>query len=146
MPGECDGDIKGLFMWKWLRRYREGIFRYFDGTRWRCADPIAVFRSLQSHPEFDLATTPKMAGVDDPKIKFDAIRKCADAVRVAFGVQPLDDTGAGLTEEECCALLVRFSQFAEGLKKSTSTQPTSPPSTASTSSEESTTKPASDSG
>lgn len=133
-------------MWRWLRKYREGIFRFFDGTRWRCADPIAVFRSLQNHPEFDLATTPQMASVDNLEVKFDAIRKCADAVRVAFGVQLLDDTGAGLTEEECCALLVRFSEYLGGLKKSTSTQPTSPPSTASTSSGESTTKPASDSG
>ena len=133
-------------MWRWLRKYREGIFRFFDGTRWRCADPIAVFRSLQNHPEFDLATTPKMAGVDDPKIKFDAIRKCADAVRVAFNVQPLDDTGAGLTEEECCALLVRFSQYADALKKNTNPPQTSPPSTASMSSEESTTKPVSASG
>jgi len=133
-------------VWAWLKKYRTGIFRYHDGTRRRCADPIAVYRGLLAHKTFDIGTHPKLIQVDDPKISLEAIGVCARAVRDVFGIGGLTDIGDGLTDLECCALLAEFVQYAAGLKKNINQPPTSPPPTESPPSDPSTTKPASDCG
>lgn len=135
-----------MFGWlkrKWRNRGR-AIFRFWDGTRERCADPLVVHRALMAHPEFDWEKTPVLMDVDDQRVASDAMRVTAAGVRDAFGIPSLES--GGLTEAECVQVLILFNLFLDRVKKNIGSPPTSLPATESAFSGTSTTKPASDCG
>ena len=135
-----------MFGWlkrKWRNRGR-AIFRFWDGTRERVADPLVIHRALMAHPEFNWETTPALIDVDDQRVASDALCVTAAGVRDAFGIPSLES--GGLTEAECVQVLIRFNLFLDGVKKNIGSPPTSQPATGSASSETSTTKPASGCG
>lgn len=115
------------------RQRKRQIFRFFDGKRERGADPLAVIRALNSHPEFDPATTPTEATAPDlpgttaeDRRRLDAAASAAAALTAratleAFGVKPYDDdTGEGLTEGEALNLFSEFHDWLEAQKKNIS--------------------------
>lgn len=115
----------------WWRRFwgrgRKAIFQFWDGRRWRYADPMSAIRSLQTHPTFNWATHPAAISIGD----HEALGVTAAAMRDVFHLPEFDPgTGDGLTEGECCELLARFVAYLDGLKKSGDTSPSPPPSTA----------------
>ena len=118
-----------------LLRFRDRgreIYRYHDGRRWRRADPLAVYRALKAHPEFDWDADPAVAELEwkIPEEKdFTSWRKSVDAARDVFGVPRFED--GGLTESELSGLLVDFTAYLGVQKKSGNPPPTSPPATAS---------------
>lgn len=119
------------------------IYRYFDGRRWRCIDPMLAARNLHSHPEYRPDVHPKLADAGDA----DALEVMLGAVRDVFGIPPFDGrTCRGLTEAETLGLLVDFTDWLATVKKNTSPSPTSPPPMGPEPSEASATKPAPDSG
>lgn len=94
------------------------IFRYFDGMQDRAVDPMAVFRSLSSHPEFDINQSLPQIASGDLKLQMESSAIAVDATRKAFGIQPWDEfTGTGLTELETLDVLLAFGEFTNGLKK-----------------------------
>lgn len=123
----------------WLGRRTREIFRFWDGRRWRYADPLAVARALENNERFDWTTHPALTATGD----LDALKVTADAVREAFAL-PLFDGRHGLTEGECLSLLADFTDYLDSLKKNTSPSPMWPVSTASD--DPSPTKSSSDSG
>lgn len=116
-------------MLNWLRtkliNRRRAIYRYWDGKRFRRADPMVLYRSLMSHPKFDLSTHPQF--IDENQEDRDIT---LSAIRDVFGVKAFDGlTGEGLTEEETVQLLWAFVSYCTAKKKSVSPSPTSPPAT-----------------
>lgn len=112
------------FLKRWAWRNRLGIFQFFDGTRTRRVDPMAVQRALFNHPRFAWDTHPVLIDVDDPKVSLEALEITADAVRTAFELPGIE--AGGLTETECVNLLASFVAYLNDLKKSTGTTPNSP--------------------
>lgn len=121
------------------------IFRYWDGTRERGADPIKILRALIGDEKFNAEVHPDLALAGD----IEAMAVTMDATRKVFGLSEYSDADgrdSGLTDGETLELLNRFGEYMESLKKSTSGPLTLPAATAPSVSEASTTKPASDSG
>lgn len=133
-------------MWRFLSylwmvsfgRKERGIFRFWDGRRWRTADPIPTWRALADDPEF-LAET-HLTLVDGGDLE--SVGIVGRAVRRAFGVPEFNQ--GGLTERQCVDLLESYYSFIDSLKKKQDTLSTSPSPTVPPSSAESTTPPAAD--
>lgn len=107
-----------FFRWLQNRRDRQrGIFRFWDGSHWRAADPLAVFRALDEHPALVQDLHYRQADDQNPQ----AIGIVADAVRLAFGVKKIED--GGLTELECRNLLIDFYAWTDALKKNIKAPP-----------------------
>lgn len=110
----------------WLRRQwirRRATFRFWDGSRHQCCDPMAAYRALSSHSTFDWERHPKLVDKGD----HEATEATLAAIREVFSVKPFDvRRGTGLTESETLNLLVAFTQYLVSLKKSGSPSPTSP--------------------
>jgi len=96
------------------RRDTRAIFRYFDGTKQRGIDPIAAFRSLVAHPDYDPESTPLLVGAGDAA----AYATMLKAARQVFGVTAWSEDGGGLTETETIELLISFGAYLNSLKKS----------------------------
>ncbi|HYE79571.1 MAG TPA: hypothetical protein VEI97_16410 [bacterium] len=110
----------------WFRPHPRDIFPYWDGTRRRYADPIAVHRAMEEKDKdwhgllSALVTAQQMEGRADlsPAIRAQMgdqtgiVGELAELVRKAFGVAPLgaDRRGrpAGLTDLECLDLMTGF--------------------------------------
>lgn len=113
------------------------IFRFFDGTKTRRADPLAVMVKIEDIcPQFaDLLTVvarsadkPLIPGpvADDLKAGQNAATaKLLEVTCTAFGVKPLGDTD-GLTSAEQMTLLTRFLIFMGGLAEEARPLPSSP--------------------
>ena len=84
------------------------IFAFWDGTRKRLADPLAVHRALMTDPDFELQFDPKIAQVAN-KEGLKATGRTAAAVRRAFGVKDID--AGGLLDSECLELFIRFGEY-----------------------------------
>lgn len=112
------------------------IFRFWDGRRWRSADPLEVARKLYSVANFHPEETPELLKSEDPKVITETSGQVAAAVQYAFSVKPL--TSGGLTETECIELLGTFQEYLGSLKKNIDMPPNSLPPMESPSSEEST--------
>ncbi|HYE77921.1 MAG TPA: hypothetical protein VEI97_08045 [bacterium] len=117
-------------LWSWVRglfrRPARDIFPYWDGTRRRWADPIAVHRAMEEKDKdwhgllSALVTAQQMEGRADlsPAIRAQMgdqtgiVGELAGLVRAAFGVPPLGADGrgrpVGLTDLECLDLLTEF--------------------------------------
>lgn len=118
----------------WASRGR-ALFRYYDGARWRRADPLAVVAALERElPKYRELLT--VAGTDPMKAPMGAIRDEALAARKGavtdlaagarrvFALPPLTDT-AGLTDVECAGVLTAFFLYMEELATAAQVFPTS---------------------
>ncbi|WP_230773893.1 hypothetical protein [Roseiconus lacunae] len=98
-------------MLQWLRdwrsRRRRLLFRYFDGQRTIAVDPLELSRMLSSDPEFLPRHLDEAISGDN-----DAIEICGRACVRTFRV-------TNLTLGEQIALLVKFDDWIEALKKNT---------------------------
>ncbi len=105
-------------MFRFLRRYvsarKKLIFRFHDGQRNCCADPIVVAGRLKAHPQFLPQHLIEARDGDAMAIKI-----VGDAACHAFDVQPLDGDGNGLTLSDRVALLLAFDYWVDALKKNT---------------------------
>lgn len=112
-----------LALWVLMRVGRDprGLFRFFDGRRWRWADPLAVARALFTHPGFDWDETPQLLLTGRAEMQLQACRIIGVAVRAAFQVQTLDE--GGLSERECLDLLTSFRTYLGDVKKNGSLFP-----------------------
>lgn len=120
-----------MFAWlaNWIRRKlqdrRRAIFRYWDGRRWRGADPLVAFRRMLNHPRFDPDTHLAAADRGDQE----ALSIVVEATREIFEIPAWRDDQQGLTEAETLNLIGEFIEYLNALKKNGSRSPTSPEST-----------------
>lgn len=116
-------------LFRWLHNRRRKIFRFHDGRRVRCADPIEVAIGLAEHPTF------MPDHLEDARWgNEDALEKVATAACDVFGVSPLSTDGkSGLTVGERLELMLAFDLYLLALKKNIGRSPTRPPYTVSTS-------------
>lgn len=103
-----------IFGWlrNWVTSRKRCVFSYYDGRKWRQADPYVVWVSLLQDPEMDLE-------IDIPAMDrgdIESTTKVVNAVHRAFDLAPFKD-GRGVTVGECRLLLGRFFQYAQLLKK-----------------------------
>lgn len=137
-----------MFGWWKRRRLRKGraIYRFWDGSQYRWADPVALFMDINADDEYEASVHLKLVENNDP----DAIAITTAAVRRVFKVQPYnEDNGIGLTVGEQLGLLLDFYMYLEAQQKKTQSSPTSPSNSEESTSENSndeTTTPTSDSG
>lgn len=101
-------------------RYRK-IFNFWDGRRWRRADPMVVARLYDEADGFSWDETPQMAYAGDS----DALVTLANTTRHAFDL-PVYDGRNGLTELELMDLTGQFVGYLFDLKKNISDSQTSP--------------------
>lgn len=120
-------------MFRWLLGRRDSdrmVFRFKDGTRRRCADPIVVERGLIESLGRDWRSVlmdlarPAPDGLvgeqrEEAESRSEELRaKVLKATHRAFGVEPLheqDGRVVGLTEVECFDLLGGFVRFCNDL-------------------------------
>jgi len=121
----------------WWRRIRPPskteryLFRYWDGRRFRWADPLVVFQRLTHDPEFCYGNGP-----DDPRseigpaLEFQEphFSRLVAAVHRAFGTHPFDGR-YGLTHAEALHLFSGFVYWVDALIKKNSRSSTSSPPT-----------------
>ena len=109
------------------------IFRCQVGRRELAYDPLAVHRRLLTEAGEDfladcelMATEPppEMAELPDVQAaRLKAMGSVLTAIRAAFDLPNFAD--GGLLDSECLYLFAQFGEFVAGLKKNTSTLPTS---------------------
>lgn len=98
------------------------LFRYWDGRRWRRADPFRLWRELFARNSIADLYGPAVEG-REPETTELLERLCQ-----VFGVQRWDErTRQGLTDWEIFSLLGQFHEYLEALKKSISPGLISPP-------------------
>ena len=127
-----------LFNWLRSRRRRQQrqLFEFWDGSRFRKADPWPIYRQLYNDEEFIVG-----GGPDDPtgmlapfvdlqEPEFSKAIRCGHR---AFGTQPFDGR-RGLTEGEVADLIGEFLLWCDALVKKNVGSPTSSPPTESGSS------------
>lgn len=109
-------------MFNWFRRWRQNrgraIFRYWDGQKFRCADPITLWRAIKAHPRFNLENHPVMHDAGDDE----ATLICLEATRDIFGVKPVE--AGGLTEIQTLDLLGSYFDWVHEVKKNISSSVT----------------------
>ena len=99
-----------------------GIFRFWDGQRYRAVDPFVILANIEADHELNLELDSALVLAGDSA----AIARTVRATRRAFGVK--DFASGGLLEAECLELIGDFYDFLGALKKNTSASPTlSPP-------------------
>jgi hypothetical protein len=116
---------------------QRAIFRFFDGLRNRCADPVRLYRKLNHLCDGDVnkVWADVYAGVtdegEDPMqepIRYQAEEKLLAAAREAFGLAPFnEETGEGADDDCCWLALKTFGAWTQKKSASTETTPTSPP-------------------
>ena len=113
---------------KWLWDRERCIFRYYDGSRTRYADPVEIGVRLEEiDPDYqdkldliarDAEKIPPGPARDDfRKSQIDAARKIADMTRKAFGISPLSSDGGGMSQGEVANVLAQYLIFMEGLAR-----------------------------
>jgi hypothetical protein len=105
------------------RRLRQrGLFRFWDGRRWRYADPFKCWREINNHEKLNMESmADDIDAGNEPETSI-----ALNAVCEVFGVERWSDkTRRGLTDSELLNLLADFQEFLELLKKSGSPGPTS---------------------
>jgi len=114
------------------RRLRQrGLFRFWDGARWRYADPFKAWREICNHEKLNLEDMAEAIDKgDEPETSI-----ALEVVCQVFGVERWSQqTHRGLTDSELLNLLGDFQEFLEALKKNGNPGPISSPPTASESS------------
>lgn len=121
-----------LFGWGFVQRFfnnrNRALFRYWDGIKWRSADPLVILRGIAEHPQL---TTDHLKLLENPKgipqdIAIEAFDVVLLATRDVFGIQAWTESQPGLTQAETRDTLSRFMAFVGQLKKSGSPMPISP--------------------
>ena len=149
-------------MFNWLKKRlalrRRNIFGYFDGQRWRYADPVVLDRYLANEcPNWKTLIT--FLTIPDMKLpenlmknaiadQANALKSLVETARKIFKLNPLDESGHGLTESESISVFADFVSYTGRLVDDASfllnspapaaafpsaPQPTTEPSAASTS-------------
>ena len=101
-------------MFGWLRNRKRQLFRYWDGARWRRADPLRLWRRIvnewdELRPLLECADTGK-----EPETTQAIQWLCG-----LFGVSRWsEDNARGLTDAELFGLLEQFYGYLDALKKS----------------------------
>jgi hypothetical protein len=129
-----------MFFWSRVRRWwsdrGRNIYVYYDGTRRRRADPIAISdRLTRECPEYaDLVQTLARKLDEAPvgpvradllKQKNTAASKLAETAKSVFGLDPLDDE-KGVTDSEALNVLVEYFLFMEDIAELARPFPISP--------------------
>ena len=136
------------------------IFRYSDGLRNRCGDPLAIYRKLnhlcggdvnevyrntrKGIPEppkdlpddqFEAWEAENPPSVEDEPTRFQASETLLAAIREAFQMAPFNiETGEGADDADCMDAFNAYCEFGLKKKRNTVTTPTSAPPTDSASS------------
>ena len=111
-----------LDLWQRWRLRGRLLFRYYDGTRTRWADPLRTQRELVGHPKLNVEEmAPFVDAGKEPEVTI-----FCQAVCDVFGVTRWDGR-RGMTDAELMNLFNRFGGYIEALKKNTSPPPTSTP-------------------
>lgn len=100
-----------------------GVFRFFDGRRWRTVDPLTAARAFLSHPKFDWDETPQLLAVPRATEQLTTVQVIDAAVREVFQIPAF--AAGGLTELECVDLLSKFRLYLGDVKKNGSLFPIS---------------------
>jgi len=109
-------------MIRWLKRLfgrpeRGDVFRYFDGTRFVCADPIQDPELLMDQHFADLQS-------EDPTELMEAQQVSVSAARRVFHIDPLAADGeSGLTDAQVLGVLSDYLTLCAALKKNGSLSP-----------------------
>lgn len=133
-----------------------GLFRFYDGRRYRTVDPMVIARNLwaanivsevsegkfEAVPFDSLQSLKKITSAVGTQIE-KGYAEIAEAVREAFELRPFEN--GGLSEAECQKLLERFEDWMGNVKKNGSNSLTGS-ATTSASPPNSTTNSNSDSG
>ncbi len=109
---------------KWVYDRQRYVYRFWDGSRTRVADPLASWRDLIAHEDYRMDD---LRLLSIPSLMPDKAKTLAKAYRDVFKVKPVED--GGLTDVECVHNLQDFLGVAYIQKKSTDTIQTSPTST-----------------
>jgi len=113
---------------RWVSNPYRRLFRFWDGRRYRCVDPMVILRRLGEVDNLDMENDPKRLKSKMESVRLEATREIAAAVRHAFDL-PVYDGRKGLTEEELCSLLGLFTRRMQALKKNTANSLSAAPST-----------------
>lgn len=107
-------------IWPFKKRPARFIYKYFDGTKERCDDPLAIRHRLDTHSTYRFDVHPVLAEKGDAA----AYEIVLTAICDAFQVSRFDSaTGKGLTQTELIGLLVDFGNYLEAVKKNIFTLP-----------------------
>lgn len=111
-----------MFSRLFRRADRRDIFRYWDGKRYRYADPLVVWHDIWSDPNVDPAVDFQAAtgiGSDGSQVEYDAEaeQRVLAMIRKVFGVQQWSEKVKGLTVRETFILMWGFLTYVNGLKK-----------------------------
>lgn len=119
-----------MFQWvldrirSWVFNRQRYVYRFWDGSRTRVADPLAMYRELMAHEDFRLDD---MKLLTIPSLMPEKAKTLAKSYRDVFKVKGVED--GGLTDVECVHNLQDFLGVSYIQKKSGETQQTSPVST-----------------
>lgn len=127
------------------RTKRDGVFRFYDGSKWRATDPLRIHRLINEHGGKEWEHwVGQLDMLDDPPAKFkltESIRqerqnkgmegahKVADLARKVFAVSQVDD--GGLTDAECVRLFGDYIRYAARIAEEYRSFRMPPPVTAS---------------
>lgn len=108
--------FRRLREWWWRVRRTRALFWYWDGARWKFADPAALWRAMLNHPQLDFANDLQEASCGiEPKAT-----ETWKIIAGLLGVERMAETGRGLTDWEIHDIVRQFEEYLELLKKSTS--------------------------
>ena len=108
----------------WLFNRQRYVYRFWDGSRTRVADPLACYRDLLAHEEFRMDDLKLLSS---PSLMPDKAKTLAKAYRDVFKVKQVED--GGLTDVECVHNLQDFLGVAYLQKKNGEQSPNYPTST-----------------
>jgi hypothetical protein len=111
-----------MFNWyrQWRRSRSRAVFRFWDGFRWRYADPLEAIFALHVHPEYNYRKHPFQAD----RGNHEAIAIIATAVSDALDVPAFNEkTMQGLTITERLQVFVDLNDYLARQKKSTDETP-----------------------
>jgi len=102
------------------------IFRYHNGTKVVCADPMVLYRRFLKSVggEQTLGDLEKHIHSGNDQLAEEATGRLLVAIQGAFNLQPLDEEGQGTTESEQLKAYFDFLQYLAESKKKAATPPT----------------------
>jgi hypothetical protein len=109
------------FLWRRFTRRKRNLFSYWDGSRMRSDDPLAIQMRIETHPTCRWDVHPIAAERGD----VEAYKITLNAICDVFKVRMFDpDQPGGLTHEELMTLLGQYADYVDALKKNTGPLPT----------------------
>lgn len=102
-------------IWPFRRKPYRRLFRYWDGSRTRWIDPLQATYRLEISVDAESCLL-DLKSADDATRRAGAER-LANAVRDVFGLQPIDASGRGTSNEEAVQIYCWLFDYNEALKK-----------------------------